>query len=443
MPLPTMLLALLVAAGPTAPGQGSQRLTLTGTLKSEAGAPVKGATVFVHTAGPRQGTSSTCPSCYLDCRKKAQSDAQGGFRIESLDPRLRFSLLVIARGYKARIVPRVDPLTGPHAITLTALDLTAVKPDRVVKATLLLPSGRPAVGAVVEVNGVRRGNTTRFGGTDDEVDPVAVTDARGELVLLTREPVSALLVRIEAPGVARRSASLPSPGPLRLTEGVTVSGRVVDHGKPVGGVVIGMVTESRRSETFLGDYEATTQSDGRFTFRNMPPHLDFLIYGKMESFGDRGVPATVTRTTGDDRSTLDVGDIAVGGGRTVAGRIVLGDGKPIPEGTRLGLYRQAAWDMVETVLPPDGSFRFRGVPPEEVSLSTRLRGYVFSLDNPNVDWRHRTNIEGQVDRDIDNLTLLMEPGEPPQSFSSGMKPPPGVEPNPGETPLRPAKPAAR
>lgn len=156
MPLPSMLLALLVVAAPIPSASGVERLTLTGALKSPAGNPVKDATVFIHTAGPRQGTSSTCPSCYLDCRKKASTNARGEFRIESLDPRLRFNLLVIARGYKAQIVPKVDPLTGPQAIAMAPLDLAAIKPDRIIKGKLLLPGGRPAVGAVVEVNGVRR-----------------------------------------------------------------------------------------------------------------------------------------------------------------------------------------------------------------------------------------------------------------------------------------------
>jgi hypothetical protein len=434
----SMVLALLAAAGPAPADESTQRLTLTGVLKSEAGAPVAGGTVFIHTAGPRQGTSSTCPSCYLDCRKKAQTDKQGAFRIEALDPRLRFNLLVIARGYKAQIVSKVDPLAGPQAIALAPLNLAALPKDRVIRGKLSLPDGRPAVGAVVEVNGVRRGDTTRFGGNDD-VDPVAVADAKGQFALVTKEPVSELLVRIDAPGVARQRARL-TPGEvasLRMTAGVTVKGRVLDGGKPVGAVAMGMVSEDRRSESFLGDYEVSTEPDGRFTFRNMPPAIEFVVYGKMESFGARGVPATLLRTTGDDGSTLDLGDLTVAPGRTVSGKVVIKDGKPIPEGTRLGLYRREAWDHLESVIAPDGSFQFAGVPPESVSLSTRVKGYLFSYDNPNIEWPHRS-INGRVDRNIADLTLVMEPGER-GPIHSGMKPPPGVQRNNGESPLRPAK----
>jgi hypothetical protein len=428
----TALVGLLALTDPEVQ-EAPQRLTLSGILKSEAGKPVPGATVFIHTAGPRKGTSSTCPSCYLDCRKKGQSNARGEFHIDSLDPRLRFTLLVVGKGYKARLVPRVDPVKGPQAIGLERLDLAGVEPERVIRGRLTQADGRPAVGAVLEVSGVRRGDTTRFGGNDD-VDPVAVTDGKGEFVILAKQPVSEVLVRIEGAGVARRSASF-TPSEVRLTEGVTVKGRVVAGDKPVPGVVLGMVSKSRRSSSFLGDYQATTDDDGRFSFPHMPPRLELVVYGKMESFGERGLPATLAKTTGDDGSTVDVGDLPLAAAHRVAGRIVLQDGKPIPEGTRLGLHRQEAWDTIEVVLGPDGAFRFAGVPAEKVEMSARLPGYRFSLANPSADWRRR-DIEGRVDRDIDDLTLVMEPGEP--EFNNG-KPPPGVEPDVSEKPLRAAR----
>ena len=436
MSLSILSLALLLAAGPTPAEEPSERLTLTGTVRSEAGMPLKGGTVFIHTAGPRQGTSSTCPSCYLDCRKKAETNARGEFRIEALDPRLRFNLLVIAPGHKARIISRVDPLAGSHSVALAPLDLAAVPRDRLIRGRVSMPNGRPAVGAVLEVKGVRRGNSTRFGGNPD-VDPVAVTDANGEFALVTEEVVSEVLAKVDGVGFARRVVSLwaaDAPMKVRMAAGVTVKGRILDRGKPVAGVSVGMASEERDSRTFVGNYEVTTDDDGRFVFRNMPARDDFFIYGKMESFGRRGLPEILLKTTGEDGSTLDVGDLPVAPVRVVAGRVVLKDGKPIPPGTRLGLGREGAWDLIEMVLEKDGRFRFEGVPSEQVSFSTRLRGYMFSYDNPNVDWRN-DNIEGRVDRDIEDLTLLMEPGE---HRHDSRTPPPGVDRKPGEKPLRSA-----
>ncbi|HWY32710.1 MAG TPA: M56 family metallopeptidase, partial [Candidatus Acidoferrum sp.] len=58
------------------------------------------ATVFIEAAAPKTGTSTFCPSCYADCNKHSRTDAQGHFRIESLDPQLTFKILVVAKGYK-------------------------------------------------------------------------------------------------------------------------------------------------------------------------------------------------------------------------------------------------------------------------------------------------------------------------------------------------------
>jgi hypothetical protein len=430
-----LLAGLLLTATPTSAGT-TGRLTLTGTLQSKSGAPVKGATVFVRTAAPRVGSSSTCPSCYVDCGKKAISDARGAFRIESLDPALFFDLLVVARGYKAQLVWRVDPLEGPQTVALAPFDLEGIEPERLVRGRLTRPGGLPAAGAVVVVKGVREGNTRRYGG-DLGVDPVAVTDARGEFVLVTSRRGLEVETIVEGAGLARRPA-LFSATQIQLRPGVTVSGRVVAGGMPVSGVAVGLVPENRNAGTFVGTYEAETDGHGRFTLRNIPAQLAVFVYGKMDSFGARGLPAARKLTTGDDGSTLDVGDMAVAPARRLAGRLVLSDGKPLPPGTRLGLYREGPWDHSEVALTADGRFQLRGPSDESISLSAEVRGYRFSLTNPNINWRDRS-IEGRLDRDIDDLVLVMEPGEP-EYFGSGDKPPPGFDSNskPGEQPLRAA-----
>src|SRR6476469_7977927 len=79
-----------------------KRPDLSGRVTGREGAPVPKATVFIYTAGPKTGTASTCPSCYPDCRKKALTDAQGRFRIDSLSPKLLFRLLIVANGHEAQ-----------------------------------------------------------------------------------------------------------------------------------------------------------------------------------------------------------------------------------------------------------------------------------------------------------------------------------------------------
>ncbi len=97
----------------------SARATISGTVRNAQGRPVIGATVQIHSAGVRVGTSLFCPTCYADCGKNSKTDQQGRFAISSLDPRLVFRLQVIAPGYEVRAVEKVDPQsTRPVETTL-------------------------------------------------------------------------------------------------------------------------------------------------------------------------------------------------------------------------------------------------------------------------------------------------------------------------------------
>src|SRR5947208_7790262 len=75
---------------------GPAKPDLRGTVTRADGAPLPGARVVLYTAAVKTGTSPMCPSCYADCAKHADSAADGAFRIESLDPQLRFRVLVVA-----------------------------------------------------------------------------------------------------------------------------------------------------------------------------------------------------------------------------------------------------------------------------------------------------------------------------------------------------------
>ena len=72
----------------------ADRPDLTGRVLTTEGAPVAGAHVTIDSARVRKGTSPLCPSCYLDCRKSAETDEKGAFRIASVDPELLFNVLV-------------------------------------------------------------------------------------------------------------------------------------------------------------------------------------------------------------------------------------------------------------------------------------------------------------------------------------------------------------
>src|SRR4051812_31704533 len=59
-----------VTFGETSP---APRPDLMGQVQTKEGAPIKGVTAFIETAGPKVGSSPYCPSCYADCRKSAKT----------------------------------------------------------------------------------------------------------------------------------------------------------------------------------------------------------------------------------------------------------------------------------------------------------------------------------------------------------------------------------
>src|ERR1043166_9988721 len=173
----------------------SARPDLTGVVTDENGDGLPGASVFIYTAGPKQGTGILCPSCYADCRKRTTTDKDGHFKIESLDPTLIFRILVVAKGHRPEFVSKVNPVVKPIEVTLKP-GKEGVTPDRQVKGRVVA-DGKPVPGAVISIRGVSRGEGTRFGGNDD-LDQVAVSDEEGMFVINGQNSFDAVGVEVEA-----------------------------------------------------------------------------------------------------------------------------------------------------------------------------------------------------------------------------------------------------
>jgi hypothetical protein len=140
---------------------------LRGKVIDSSGTPVTNATVFIYTGSPKTGTSSFCPSCYPDCRKKAGTDHQGEFEIEGLNPKLIFRLLVVASGKLPELVPGVDPMAGPKSITLKQVNPEILRSPTRMSGVVISGLGRAVPGAVLSVNGIsHEGGRTQWGGTD-------------------------------------------------------------------------------------------------------------------------------------------------------------------------------------------------------------------------------------------------------------------------------------
>jgi hypothetical protein len=198
---------------------------------------------------------------------------------------------------------------------------------------------------------------------------------------------------------------------LRLGTGATVTGRLLKDGKPLAGVSVGLVQEDRGVERFTGALSIGTDADGKFAFSNVAPAGQWVVYGQMASLGTHGALKAEVVDVGGDGSVNDAGEFAVGPTHVVSGLVMLSDGKPVPPHTRVILGRDAAWDSQTVTLDAQGRFTFRGVPPEVVSISTRVKDYHLSKQNRSLDRMNLGSIEGLIDGDIEDLCILLEPGK--------------------------------
>ena len=290
-----------------------------GVISSAAGS-VSNAWVFVYSAAPREGLGILCPTCYPDCIKRARTDAEGKFLIEPVDPNLMFRLLVVAKGYRPDFIRDVDPLFGGAHLSLKPLKMTNMPPENRVTAKLIDPEGKPLGGARIEVDGTRYGQSSMYGGTTGKVDPMAVTDENGEFFLDCTNGIDAITVGITARSVAKRKMWLDTGKAhlIRMSEGVAVTGRLLNNGKPVAGASISMNTEDRSSEVFMRGFDVATDLEGRFSLPNIPANNRFVLYTKMKEMQELGIAlASQKVSTGADGSTVNLGDLKAGDRKSV------------------------------------------------------------------------------------------------------------------------------
>jgi hypothetical protein len=328
---------------------------LLGTIKQTSGEPIAGATINISTARMRSGDSPVCPSCWADCRKSARTDARGSFRISDVSDRLVFRLLVLAEGFAPKFVANTDPQKGPIAITLEPRNIGASDAKHSIRGKVIDSNGNLIVGASVDPDFSQKG-----------LDPLALTDAKGEFLLVSANPVegNSLIVTAEgfAPTKIKTTGSNAGPIKVVLSRGATIAGRVLEDGKPVAGVRIGAVQTSRASDDFLGPAEASTGTDGKFEIAHVPANQEMAVYGIMDSLIGKGaIPVRITKS-GADGSVDDLGDLSIEKGVKIIGQLRMTDGKAFPPGTRVHVGREVAWDWQLIDVKPDGSFEVSDLP---------------------------------------------------------------------------------
>jgi hypothetical protein len=335
--------------------------------------------------------------------------------IENLSPELLFNLLFVAEGHRPQYAEKVDPAKGSVEIKLQATPALPADPRCIVRGRVTDPDNEPVVGAAVTADFARYVDG-KGGSRCEGVDPLAITSARGEFTILSEKPLRELDLFFKARSLAPRNVPKCPAGrellDIRLERGATLRGRLLHDGQPVPDVAMGLVQLDRRPEVFVGAYTIGTDRQGFFTFNNVTADYDYAVYGKMESLRALGAMPVHTIKVGRSDSVVSAGDLAVVPGLRIRGQVVLSDGASVPAGTRLYLGRDVAWDSLLIDLDGEGRFEAQRLPAEVYSVGVHVSGYRYSPRNPSLDTLNQRLI-GRVERDIDNLTILLEPGERP------------------------------
>lgn len=410
------LIALTISTGPAARNGPD----IKGVVLDTSGHPVEHATVVVYSAGVKHGYSSFCPTCYADCGKKAQTGHDGSFLLKSVDPDLVFQLLVVHDGYQPAFASKFDSGTAPATRTISLQGRKAKHlPNGTARGIVLEGADTPVGDALVELIGVMTHfsaaskpseySQTTYGKVPG-VEPFAVSDANGLFEIASDKPVDAFILQIEARGFAPAVQVVsPANGRQKITvrRGAMIRGRLIDHGKPLAGAVIGLIPQNGEafghdSYTMSPDafrqISIGTRPDGVFEFADLPGNVKWTVYGTMGTLADLGATDLVRCSTRADGQLAEVGDLVVKPAHTLRGKVKTRDGSPLPGNLQLRITGSNPWDFQRAPVLPDGTFRFIGLRNDSYRVAAEIKGYS-GVNSPEV----------LVNRDVDGFTLLLTP----------------------------------
>src|SRR5581483_7374572 len=229
-----------------------ERAIAIGKVTDASGKPIDHAAVLVYKARVKKGYSIYCPTCWVDCGKRAFTDADGQFSISGLNPDLVFTLMVVKDGYSSAFVDHVDRATGP-AQTASLKPRAAIEnPAQLVRGRVVDAHGDPVKDAVVEQEGIIFDKGRRFGPID-WIDLNSVTNENGDFEMAYGKPAAAMILNVMGRSMAPKLVTEPTGADrktITITEGATIRGRLVQaDGKPVANAEIGVSSHSRFSGT--------------------------------------------------------------------------------------------------------------------------------------------------------------------------------------------------
>jgi beta-lactamase regulating signal transducer with metallopeptidase domain len=400
------------------------RVDLTGPVTGPDGAPLPvPARVFIVSAVSKASYGNH--SIYDDCDRHAQTDAQGNFNIEAVEPGLMFQILALAEGYRPHVYEYADPARGiPLKLQMQPLEAGETAAKGGLRGRVVNAQGRPIADAVVDLQGREPDGDPTVQQRAMVQETPAVTDGNGEfslpMVMPADEWMDQLVARVTAQGYAGKTFKLSrtTPWELVMTEGASLHGRVLRAGRPLAGVTLRM---SQLGGVYDGHYQVRTDARGNFKFAHLPPEADFQFSSPVETLTPFGAVPPRQLHTAKERAATDLGDLTAGPTHHLAGRVVLSDGQLLSSNTWLmaacdGVFlHKYTLDQMRITLGPDGAFDVPAFPVGTLSLylSGIPYGYHWSGRNLSVDPVSRFQLNGRVEQDVTNLVFRLDPGELP------------------------------
>ncbi|MDB6125720.1 MAG: hypothetical protein JWQ71_4713 [Pedosphaera sp.] len=417
-PLPNTLFASTNLFPDLRPRQG-EPVRGAGVVKTREGEPLAGVHLIV--SGVREFSQSYSDSNSQEpaVGLEATTDADGKFTMPPLPDNRMYRLLAIADKFESFVYGGFDPKSDPIEIRLIPATNAPVQGKYAVHARVIGPEGKPVPWAFVKPEGVGTDSGTSWGGTQNFPEQV-ITSTNGEFILSRSNRFTRLQVNITAPNLAPAKLWLPETNILQTVElgvGATVRGRVLKDGKPLFGVKVGISGADRNSEVYIGHYETKTDTNGIFTFQHLPPQKQWWLYGIMASFKSHGaLPPQRIDSAGHGEST-DLGDLPVSPGLHLAGRVETRHGEPIPKSLKVRASNNNAWDSQAVSVDAEGHFKLDGLAKGQLEISADQSGWRLAIKNRSLDVWNPWYLSGLLEKDKDDLLLVIEKGE--RNYNSG------------------------
>jgi hypothetical protein len=239
------------------------------------GKPVAGASVWVdlEKAAPPTETGAAHPVAEPLRAGTVQTDATGTYQLRVPPGRYK----VTAAAPDSAIVPRTRPVEVTDGDRKSGLDFALTPPPQI-HGRVLLPDGKPAVGATVFTNN----RTYEFGGGETN-EFAATTAADGSFAIgieqsgnpdfAPGERQTAIMALLPAAGLAGwvKITDLEQPMEIHLARGAYVTGKVVDMtGRPVAGLQFQLNWSEPGQRRPLQYLFGTTNALGQYRFGPLP-----------------------------------------------------------------------------------------------------------------------------------------------------------------------------